>query len=147
VEASVLAWMQLDKQRWDGVVLVGKKGGAQGALKSFSGNSLPWPKRLVVRWKMEEVEGILEQEMDLPSYPLRPDGIPSVRPYLYLVFFSDRVLACSWDGGLDREIENKAKSEYETARIAGIPGARIIETSEGYKRLREESWKGFISSW
>jgi hypothetical protein len=147
-EADIWAWIQLDdKKRWDGFVLVGKKDKPRGAQAVSSGNILPWPKRLTVRWKLKEIEGIREQEMDLPPYPLKLDGTPSDKPYLYLVFFEDRVLAFSLDGWIDREIEDKAKIEYEAARTAGIPGARIVETSEGYKKLREESWKGFISSW
>jgi hypothetical protein len=146
-EASVWAWIQLDKRRWDGFNLVGKQGRSYGGLKLSSDNPMPWPKRLVVRWKLKDIEGIREQEMDLPPHPLMPDGTLSTNPYLYLVFFEDRVLVFSCYRWLYRDIEDKAKIEYEAARAAGVPGARIVETSEGYKKLREDSWEGFISTW
>ncbi|MDR2016291.1 MAG: hypothetical protein LBP90_01600, partial [Burkholderiales bacterium] len=140
-EADILAWIQLDnKKRWggEGIVLVGKRGRSHGALKSSSGNPLPWPKRIAVRWELKGIEGIREQEMDSPAYPLRPDGTLSTYPHLYLVLFEDRVLTFSSNGGLDRKIEDMAKIEYEAARAAGVPGARIVASQEEEKKLVSE---------
>ncbi|MDR2017242.1 MAG: hypothetical protein LBP90_06535 [Burkholderiales bacterium] len=140
-EADIFAWIQLDnKKHWGGsrVVLVGKRGRSYGALAVFSGNPMPWPKRLTVRWELEGIKGMREQEMDLSLYPLKLDGTPSDKPYLYFVFFEDRVLAFGLDGWISREIEDKAKIEYEAARAAGVPGARIVASQEEEKKLVSE---------
>jgi hypothetical protein len=113
------------KRGWKRERLVGAKDGRRGG-QSISTTAMPWPRRVKLRWWLEGFEEWREQEIELPLYPLRPDGVLSTYPYLYLVFFENRVLTFGSNGGLDRKIEDMAKIEYEAARAAGVPEARMV---------------------